>query len=248
MDLIKYARFLCLVTVFFFLLETVPNEVSAAEKNAKPLKKAAKPLKKAAYQPPLRGAPSSRVGGGSRGAKRTFTLRVIAPDHTGLTISDQPTLYWYASGNVTDPVEFTLTQEDVIEPIIEVVIVAPTKAGIQKVGLADFDISLNSNVEYQWFISVVKDREQRSRDIVAGATIKLIDIKAPLQEQLRKAPDLEHPLIYANAGVWYDAVASLGNQIAKRGKASGLREQRALLMDQVELAEVSTYDRSVATN
>ena len=103
-------------------------------------------------------------------------------------------------------------------------------------------------MEYQWFISVVKDREQRSRDIVAGATIKLIDIKAPLQEQLRKAPDLEHPLIYANAGVWYDAVASLGNQIAKRGKASGLREQRALLMDQVELAEVSTYDRSVATN
>ena len=51
------------------------------------------------YRPPLRGAPRGRVGGGSRGTGReSFVLSVLAPDHTGLTTSEQPSLYWFISG------------------------------------------------------------------------------------------------------------------------------------------------------
>src|SRR4051794_27821202 len=39
------------------------------------------------YQPPMRGAPSGRVGGGTRGAAGGMpTLDVLAPDHVGLTL------------------------------------------------------------------------------------------------------------------------------------------------------------------
>jgi len=50
------------------------------------------------YRPPLRGAPGGRVGGGTRGIGDEFiTLLVLAPNHVGLTVQGQPTLYWYLS-------------------------------------------------------------------------------------------------------------------------------------------------------
>ena len=61
------------------------------------------------YNPPLRGAPSRRVGGATRGSgKADFVLNVLAPDQTGLTTQAQPILYWYASGPSTTSVELTV--------------------------------------------------------------------------------------------------------------------------------------------
>ena len=54
------------------------------------------------YKPPQRGAPGGRVGGSSRGiGDRLLTLSVLAPDHTGLTVREQPSLYWYLSSTGT---------------------------------------------------------------------------------------------------------------------------------------------------
>src|SRR5688572_21778645 len=49
------------------------------------------------YNPPPRGAPGGRVGGGTRGPgqRDVFVLSVLAPDHSGLTSSEQPSLYWF---------------------------------------------------------------------------------------------------------------------------------------------------------
>ena len=45
------------------------------------------------YKPPVRGAPGGRVGGGTRGTDQTFVLSVVAPNHTGLTMQEQPELF-----------------------------------------------------------------------------------------------------------------------------------------------------------
>src|SRR5512134_1193228 len=50
------------------------------------------------YKPPLRGAPRGRIGGGTRGTGLdSLALSVLAPDHSGLTIREQPSLYWIIS-------------------------------------------------------------------------------------------------------------------------------------------------------
>ena len=43
------------------------------------------------YNPPSRGAPAGRVGGGTRGL-RALPLAALAPSHTGFTLSAQPAL------------------------------------------------------------------------------------------------------------------------------------------------------------
>jgi hypothetical protein len=61
------------------------------------------------YNPPSRGAPGGRVGGGTRGGgqRDVFVLSVLAPDHSGFTTSEQPSLYWFISNSTSLPIELT---------------------------------------------------------------------------------------------------------------------------------------------
>ncbi|MCP4044001.1 MAG: DUF928 domain-containing protein, partial [Gammaproteobacteria bacterium] len=81
-----------------------------------------------AYRPPRRGAPLVRVGGGTRGVEYKHpTLQVLAPEHTGLTTMAQPSLYWYVSGPTSIRFEFTIIDDDSIEPVMESVLKPPAK-------------------------------------------------------------------------------------------------------------------------
>ncbi len=169
------------------------------------------------YQPPLRGAPSSRIGGGTRSAKAArLALEVVAPDHTGLTTAAQPTLYWYASEPVSAPLEFTLLAADAEKPLVERRLPAGQGAGIQPVALSSLGVSLKPGTEYQWFVSVVSDPSQRSRDVTAGGTIRRAEPDAQLRAQLAKAGERSAPGAYAQAGYFYDAMDGISKLIARR--------------------------------
>jgi hypothetical protein len=196
------------------------------------------------YTPPLRGAPASRVGGGTRsaGAAR-LSIEVIAPDHTGLTTTGQPTLYWYASETVSVPLEFTLIAADGERPVVERRLPAVKAAGIQAVSLASLGATLKPGTEYEWFVSAVSDPDQRSRDVTAGGTIRRTEGDAALRAKLGGADPRSAPLVYAEAGYFYDAVDGLSQLIARNPTDAGLRDQRAALLEQVGLAKVAAADR-----
>src|SRR4030095_7120345 len=79
------------------------------------------------YNPPKRGAPAGRVGGGTRGGTQrdVFVLSVLAPDHSGFTTNEQPSLYWYISNSTSLPIELTLMDPQGIQPILETRLPAP---------------------------------------------------------------------------------------------------------------------------
>jgi hypothetical protein len=75
--------------------------------------------KKPVYTPPMRGAPTRRVGGATRGiGDEDIFVAVLAPESTGLTSSASPTLYWFVSRAPTRQVEFALIRDDRIEPVL----------------------------------------------------------------------------------------------------------------------------------
>ena len=72
-----------------------------------------------AYAPPMRGSASSgRVGGGTRGTGdgSAVTLEVLVPDHAGLTVSAQPTLYWFVSERIESNAELTIVDDTSVDP------------------------------------------------------------------------------------------------------------------------------------
>jgi hypothetical protein len=197
-----------------------------------------------AYQPPVRGAPASRVGGGSRGVGDiTLELSVLAPDHTGLTTRSQPTLYWYISKPANARLDVTVINDEDIDPIIEKVVGTPKSAGIQKLDLATVGTSLEPGIEYRWFVSVTPDEGQRSNDVVASGTIQYNKPDADLESRIAKADERALASIYAENGVWYDAIDSISRAIQHNPGDADLRAQRAALLEQVGLKAVADYDR-----
>ena len=184
------------------------------------------------YKPPLRGAPATRVGGGTRSiGTQALTVNVLAPNETGFTTRDKPTVYWYVSEPLNTPVELTLTTteplKDAVPTTLELTLQPPIAQGVHALRLGDHGVTLKPGVEYQWFVAVVSNPAQRSNDVVAGGGIKRI---APA--------DAVHD------GVWYDALDQLSQQISANPVDARLRQQRAALLEQVGLREAAAFDRN----
>jgi Domain of Unknown Function (DUF928) len=199
------------------------------------------------YQPPLRGTTAGgRIGGGSRGTgEQAITVSVLAPEHPGRTLSGQPRLYWFLSDRVDIPIEVTLVDKHSSDPLLALTISPPVERGIHALDLERQGVRLESDVRYEWFVALVPDPDQRSRDIVAGAEIERVTPPAGLADKLAAAGRDGGPVVYAQAGIWYDAMDAVSMQIARRPADPVYREHRAALLDQVGLEHVAAYDRSL---
>lgn len=185
------------------------------------------------YRPPLRGAPLSRVGGGTRSIQaEDLQVEVLAPEHTGLSLNAQPALYWYASRAITAPVEFSLVRPGVPEPVLEVTLEGPFEAGLHTVDLADHGVALAPDVDYEWYVSVVFDPAQRSSDVTAGAGVRHVLASG----EFAVAGEDGSGAAYAAAGLWYDALEVLSAQAATEPAA---RSARTALLRQVGLEKAA---------
>jgi hypothetical protein len=198
----------------------------------------------AVYKPPMRGAPASRVGGATRGTgEADFVLSVLAPEHTGLTARAQPTLYWFASAPASALVEVTLIADGAEKPVLSKPL-KTTSAGVQSLDLAKQGVSLKPDTEYEWSVAVVHDRDQRSKDVISGGTIQRVSPDSAVQARAASAGERQAPMVYAEAGLWYDAIDGLSRLIERSPGDAELRAQRAALLEQVGLPAAAAYDRS----
>lgn len=195
------------------------------------------------YKPPMRGAPIGRVAGGTRGNTNGVTfLSVLAPDHVGLSSRSQPCLYWFLSELTKYPIEFTLTKSRAVSPLVEAPIAPPRKAGIQCIRLADYDIHIEPGVEYRWFVAIIRDTDNRSKDLLAGAALSYREFPRELQGSLAQAGGDRAVHVYARAGFWYDALEAICKRVNALPYDRHLRRARASLLEQVGLHAVARWD------
>lgn len=195
------------------------------------------------YQPPLRGTPGGRVGGGTRGNSDVLMLSVITPDHTGRTTKGQPSLFWFISAGTTLPVELTIIKltpdpKDSV-PMLETRIATPVERGIHRVRLGDHGIVLAPDTTYQWSVAVIPDAARRSRDILASGTIERVDPDQILAESLTAAHGEELVSRYAKSGYWYDAIETVCDLIERSPNDATAQRNRAALLTQVGLSETA---------
>lgn len=211
------------------------QEPSEQEESKKTAKAESAPVQSAppsvpVYQPPERGKPRARVGGGVRGVDRMWpSLFTLVPDHVGRTIARQPSLFWYVEALPEPDVEivFTLIDEEGIEPLIEARLDHPARAGIQRIDLAALGASLEAGREYEWSVALVVDREQRARDIITAGWIDCVEAPGGLAST-SGAPSAE---VYAEHGLWYDALAAAADGMrAAPGDPEARRVRDALLL------------------
>jgi hypothetical protein len=214
--------------------------VRVAEDQGGPLSKISAPL----YQPPRRGAPGGRVGGGTRGPSPGLPLLyALVPDHVAVTAEEQPPLVWYLSKATPFPLEFTVVEAMGVEPILEVALSSPTEAGIHIVSLAQYDLRLETGKTYQWFVSLIPDPARRSKDIIAGGMLEVERLPENIAEAVKQATPHDATMLLAKAGFWYDAMGVISHEIQANPTDRALHDVRAALLDQVDLNTVAQVDR-----
>jgi hypothetical protein len=197
------------------------------------------------YQPPHKGAPAaaSRRGGGTRGMNKSVpVISLLAPEHVGWTLQEQPVLYWFTptKQDRAFSFEFTLIGQNAESPMVETKLSPPAQAGLQQIKLSDYKVKLSPGERYQWSVSLIVDAEERSANIVAKGAIERVE-REKLQPPLATTiSDAEAPIRYAEAGIWYDAIMALTDRIQSNPANNELRQQRASLLEQVGLGEVAT--------
>jgi hypothetical protein len=196
-------------------------DIAAADTSTEVLPEQGLPI----YVPPRRGAPKTRVGGGTRSSGSSVQLALLAPEHTGLTGRSSPMLYWWLSKEHEGPFEFVVMVESGVEPVLRFRQENTLAAGIHSFDLAAAGLSLEPGITYRWSVAIVRDEAQRARDVVALATMEyVID---------RSVADQAETL--AGAGLWYDAFAL--------ASAETNHSVWADLLEQVSLDQVAAWSR-----
>ncbi|MGH7291999.1 MAG: DUF928 domain-containing protein, partial [Myxococcota bacterium] len=185
------------------------------------------------YTPPRRATPRAMVSGGLRGVQGLPRPLALVPAHVALTSSESPSLFWWVGAVPPEgtSVVLTVVTDDATEPLAEVSLELPRHKGIQRVRLADHGIQLATGVEYEWSISLGTNPASHANDQIASGYVTRVAEPVELTGQRRNVAAL------AKAGLWYDALSAISDEIEVRPADPRPRQARDALLQQAELTE-----------
>lgn len=174
------------------------------------------------------GKPLERTGAGSRSdvpkpldGPEVF---LIAPETTGATTREHPTLYWYLTANTDVDIDFTIAEVDaklgeLAKPVLKKTFDGDHKAGLRSIQLDEKDVALKPGVQYRVTLMIhTSSPKDDSKDPYSSAFIELV----PRPKSLADHPEARD---YADAGIWYDAIDALAKRIEKDPAAEKFRKQ-----------------------
>ncbi|HMU29518.1 MAG: DUF928 domain-containing protein [Nitrospira sp.] len=195
------------------------------------------------YNAPQKMTPRARLGGSLRGSEgEDPAVAALVPDHVGITVKQHPALNWFLSKHTSLPITFTLIDERSIHALVERPLAPPHQAGVHAVKLEDLGVTLQPNIQYRWYISVIKDADSPSQDIVTGGMIERCEFSECSILGAMTTCTREAVMTSAAKGFWYDAMGCLCDLIDSNPADTALRKQRAALLRQVGLHDVADWD------
>jgi hypothetical protein len=158
-------------------------------------------------------APGNRESGSTRSTScisPTDDLIALVPaTNFGLTEQPYPTFYFYLPPTDARQVKFVMLNDETNELIYEGRFSIQGNSGIVSVTLPDNGLQqpLAIDQTYVWYLAVVCDVMDPSADIVVEGYVGRV---SPLAIE-EGTPPATLPMLYADAGLWYDALAASAN-------------------------------------
>ncbi len=186
---------------------------------------------------PKRNRPAIAGGAATRGSDPVIEL-IAPPDHTGATSSGHPVFFWFISAIPNTPVEFALRDEKADQTLL-VKRVTITEAGLIKVELPKDSPALLSNKEYTWSVSFIHDAKEAEPNTTYKAYIQLQKLTSGQAGELAAAESPhERAIVYAQAGLWYDAIAQIASGYMANPQDASYQDDLLNLLSQVHLDQI----------
>lgn len=201
------------------------------------------------FVPPDRGLPGRREGGGTRGSclRGQVPLTALMPNSNfAQTTRTNPTFFWYVPPFLAETAEFVLLDENDNE-LYYTTMQLVEDGGIVSLNLPTVkdadgnDVSLlKEGQDYRWYFSLVCDPDDRSGDVFAEGWIQRIQPTPALASRLLSAAnERTRATIYAEAGIWHDALATLAELRRSQPGNSTLLSSWTTLLESVDLESIA---------
>ena len=196
------------------------------------------------YVPPMRGSPNARVSGASRGGPLLDAphLEVLAPDHAGETLQEQPTFFWSTSRAIDGRVELAISAVATERVLYKTTIAGPRAAGIYAFSLNGTPARLDVGSEYRWSVTTLVEGADASHTVTVSGLVKRVPRSQVKLTSFPSDPNAA-AIAYAKSGIWYDAVEALSLGLQQTPADAQLHRSRAALLRQVGLPDVADFDR-----
>jgi Domain of Unknown Function (DUF928) len=213
--------------------------------------------------PPDNGAAGSRGGAASRGCdanKQTVTALVPIYEETltitkvwGQTHTERPSILFfvpYDTSLITN-MEFVLqkqinntsnnTNNNTNKTIYRTSLTPPVSPGIISVSLPESIIPLELGTMYRWFfkMKVKCNPQQPSQLEYVEGWIQKVNENPALTELIKRAKPQQRVAIYAEKGIWYDALATLAQLRLANPNDTTLLENWTSLLNSVGLKSLA---------
>ena len=195
------------------------------------------------------GLPTNRRDGGSRGSGNNCLANVsnsnltalIPNKNSGIKASASTTLFFYVPEvSQQKTIEFVLRNEQ--DELIYETFLTTTGKGIMSVKIPAVINSnqLETNQNYHWYLSMICNPQERSRDVVVEGWLHQEEIDRAVKQKLQFATSVEKAELYSEQGFWYDAIATLVQEQDFNAKQSVVRKKWTELLGTVGLEDLAS--------
>jgi Domain of Unknown Function (DUF928) len=171
------------------------------------------------FKPPSTKPPVITQSAGTRGGciaktqrELQFVTALVPKNNFGLTTVANPTLMVYIPKSTGKNLKMELRSPDKKQILLNQNLPVPVNGGIVRINIRDAKSpQLEVNQNYYWKVTLVcptKDNDSGANSIAQG-WIQRIQPDAKLQDTISKATPQTLPSIYAEAGIWFDALMNL---------------------------------------
>ncbi|BAY24933.1 hypothetical protein NIES2100_47320 [Calothrix sp. NIES-2100] len=204
----------------FLELATIPSLPTQAQAQVDPaaLTQQQPQLMSQVFNPPKRGLPPASAGGATRGdsfcvQKNQLLTPLLPKEKLGLTFSERPSFFWHVPQNTVKTAEFIIyevDQSDANDDVVyETTLTLPTTPGIMKFTLPASSSPLKVGKRYHWYLTLICDDSDFKKSPEIEGWIERTQPEANLSKALEQANLRKRPALYAEAGIWHEALASL---------------------------------------
>ena len=194
------------------------------------------------------GLPTHRRDGGSRGGNNSCVgdsnsnlVALIPEESVGINSSASPKLFFYVPKvKQQKTLEFVLRDEQ--DKLMYEAFLTTEGAGIMSVDIPA-NLQANSRGEdtnYHWYLSMICNSQQRSRDIVVEGWMRQSTIDVATKQELDNADPVVQAQMYHEEGFWFDALSVLANDAQSETEEPMVRAKWSELLESVGLKELAT--------
>jgi hypothetical protein len=201
--------------------------------------------------PPDRSAPGNRGEGASRGCTTgDQPLTALVPSYRqpdgltevwGMTSQAQPSFWFYLPYEpaTIQSLEFVV-QDDQEETLYRGEIPAPNRSGMMQVKLPA-DTSLSVGKSYHWFFKVTTlcAANQPATLTYVEGWVQRQALAAVVSDRLQQATPQQRETIYAENGIWYDALNTLAERWSANPTDAALARDWKELLGAIGLADLA---------